>query len=212
MAIDEADRQELMVARDIRTTLNMILDQLRLSGPRKLDLTIAIDPATLAALAKIFGPKNVTSFKVTVDQPISQTRSTQMANVRRFAAAASPQTMLDDQMALMHVTPQDSNGNPTSLPTGAAVPTYSAAPGTAVTLDPSVDATGLSCNVKGIKGQAGVEVVTVSFTNPDGTIATGTAQFTQSIDPAALDIAGFGVTVDTPVAQTPAAPVSSRRP
>ena len=123
-----------------------------------------------------------------------------MAKIRSLGAAVE-QAMLDDQKATMTITPLDANGQNSAIPTGAAVPTYAASPGTAVTLDPTVDPTGLSCLVKGVKGLAGDEVVTASFTNADGTVATGTATFHQTIDPAELDVASLGVSVSTPVAQ-----------
>jgi hypothetical protein len=119
--------------------------------------------------------------------------------VGSLAAAAVTVTMLDDQKALMHVQPLDTNGNPTSLPTGSKPPVYTVDAN--ATLDPSVDLTGLSCEVLGIKGTAGVANVTATFTNLDGTTATGSAQFTVSIDPKELDVGSLGVTVDTPISQ-----------
>ena len=119
--------------------------------------------------------------------------------VKSLGAAISV-TMLDDQKALMHIQPLDANGNPTSLPTDSAVPTYAASDAT-VTLDPTVDPTGLSCEVIGVKKTAGTPTVTASFTNLDGTVATGSVAFTITLDPKELDVASLGVTVDTPVAQ-----------
>lgn len=119
--------------------------------------------------------------------------------VKSLAAAAVTVTMLDDQKALMHVQPLDANGQPTSLPTGSKPPVYTVDAN--ATLDPTVDATGLSCEVLGIKGMAGAANVTATFTNLDGTTATGAAAFTISIDPKELDVSSLGVTVDTPVAQ-----------
>jgi polyisoprenoid-binding protein YceI len=114
--------------------------------------------------------------------------------------AAIAVTMLDDQKALMHVMPLDASGNPTSLPTGSKPPVYTASDAT-VTLDPTVDATGLSCEVIGVKTKAGTPTVTATFTNLDGTTAVGSAAFTITIDPLELDVSSLGVTVDTPVAQ-----------
>lgn len=107
-------------------------------------------------------------------------------------------TMLDDQKTTMHITPLDAAGNPTSLPTGAAVPTYASSDAT-VTLSPAAD--GLSCGIAGVKGTAGTPTVTASFTNLDNTVATGSAAFTITIDPLELDISSLQVSVDTPVAQ-----------
>jgi hypothetical protein len=133
--------------------------------------------------------------------------------VKSFAAAAPiSQPMLDDQMALVHWLPLEADGTPGAIPSGVAAPVTTVAPGTAVTLDGSADPSGLSVNVKGIKGQAGTEVVTVTYTNADGSVATGSVTFEQTLDPAELDVAGFSATIDTPVAQTPTPAATSRRP
>lgn len=123
-----------------------------------------------------------------------------MAKVASLAAAVVSVTMLDDQKALMHVTPLDKDGKPTSLPTGSVPPVYTSSDAT-VTLDPSVDPTGLSCMVLGVKGTPGNPTVTATFTNLDGSTASGSANFTVTIDPAELDVASLGVTVDTPIAE-----------
>jgi polyisoprenoid-binding protein YceI len=109
-------------------------------------------------------------------------------------------TMLDDQKTVMHISPVDSDGNPTSLPSGSTPPTYAASDAT-VTLDPTIDPTGLSCAIIGVKKTAGTPTVTASFTNADGTVATGSLALTITLDPAELDVTSFAVTADPAVAQ-----------
>lgn len=118
---------------------------------------------------------------------------------KKFADSV-PVSMLDDQKALMHAQPLDASGNIVALPAGA-IPSYSVDNTALLTLDPSVDPTGLSCEVLGIKGAAGTATVTVSLTNADGTVATGSAVFTTTLDPAELDVASMGISVDAPVHQ-----------
>jgi hypothetical protein len=117
------------------------------------------------------------------------------------ALAVGAVTMLDDQKTVMHINPKDSDGNPTSLPTGSAPPTYAVDNAALVTLDTTTDPTGLSAGVVGVKKQAGVATITDSFTNADGTVATGTGTVTTTVDPKELDVSGFDVSFDTPVAQ-----------
>ena len=127
-------------------------------------------------------------------------------------AVAATQQMLDDQMTVMSVQPLEADGvTPGALASGV-LPTYSISPGVAATLtSPNPDPTGLSIPVVGVKGKAGVEVITVSYTNPaDGTTATGTGTVTTTVDPAELDVASFGTSFSTPVPQTaPATPVAA---
>lgn len=148
----------------------------------------------LAALRK---QSDVAGFIVSTSKPISGEK--QMAGKIKTLGDAATQAMLDDQKDTMSIAPVNSQGQPTALPSGSTPPTYAAAPGTAVTLTPAAD--GLSCVVTGVKGQSGTEVVTASFTNADGTVATGTATYTITVDPTELDVASFTVTTDTPVAQ-----------
>jgi hypothetical protein len=115
--------------------------------------------------------------------------------VHSFASGAG--TLLDDNNALIHANPLQADGvTPATVPAGI-VPTYVADVATFGTLDPTVDATGLTCGWKGIKGQAGVTTVTVSMTNADGTVATGSIVITTSIDPAEQDVGSFGPTLDS---------------
>ena len=110
-----------------------------------------------------------------------------------FKVSAADQPMLDDQKTVVHATPVGNlNGK---------VPTWTAVPGTAVVIDASGDATGLTCAVAGRHGVAGDEVVTISVTNDDNTVGTGAVTFHMTIDPAELDVTSFDVTVDPPVAQ-----------
>lgn len=148
-------------------------------------------------LAALLRQADVAAFIVSTSKPISQEKD--MAGKITSLGNSVTQAMLDDQTDTMSIAPVNSQGAPTALPTGSTPPTYTSAPGTAVTLAPAAD--GLSCVVSGVKGQAGTEVVTASFTNADGTVATGTATYTMTVDPTELDVAGFNVTTSTPVAQ-----------
>ncbi len=120
-------------------------------------------------------------------------------NVKKLGDSL-PFTMLDDQKTVMHIAPQDSSGNPTSLPAGA-VPTYAITGDPSVTLDTTTDPTGLSAGVIGVKKAAGTATVTASFSNADGTVATGSLVVTTTVDPLELDVASFAVTADPAVAQ-----------
>jgi len=171
----------------------------------------AVEEQILSAVTE---DTDIASFGASVSQPVPQKES-QMA-VKSFAAA-SPivQPMLDDQTSTITWTPEgepDASGNPTpgAIPTGATSPVTTASPGTAVTV--VQDPTGLAPVVNGIKGQSGTEVITVTFTNADGTVATNSGapvSFVITVDPAELDVSGFGASVSTPV---PQAPASAKRP
>lgn len=123
----------------------------------------------------------------------------------KFAAVVVSQPMMDDQKTVIHWLPQEADGTPGAIPPGATAPVTAIAPGTALQLDPAFtpDPTGLNVGVQGLKGkgQSGTEKVTVSFTNADGSVATGEVDFPMTTDPAELDVAGFGAIVDTPVSQ-----------
>lgn len=124
-----------------------------------------------------------------------------MAGIAKLGTTAT-QPMLDDQKTVVHVAPLDANGNPSAFPTGSKPTVYTVDNTALVTLDPTIDATGASCAVIGVKKSAGgTATVTATFTNADGTTAVGTAVFTISIDPAELDVASLAVTVDSPTAQ-----------
>lgn len=115
-------------------------------------------------------------------------------------ATALAQNMFDDQTATYTPAPSNAQGVSEAFPTGTA-PTYTAVPGTAVTLTPLTDGSG-GLVVTGVTGQAGVEVITGTYTNPDGTVADPvTLTFTQSVDPAEADIKTLGGTISTPVAK-----------
>ena len=86
-----------------------------------------------------------------------------------------------------------------AFPTGTA-PVYTVAPGTAVTIAAKTDGSG-GLVVTGVTSVARVEVITGIYTNADGTTATVTLTFTQSIDPAEADIASLGGSISTPVAK-----------
>lgn len=162
---------------------------------QRLDTIIALLKQLVAAVV----PKDVARFIVTTSKPIAQGEG-KMGAVKSLGNSVT-QAMLDDQKDTMSIQPINSAGNPTSLPTGSAPPTYAAVPGTAVTLTPAAD--GLSCVVTGVKGTVGpaTEIVTASFKNADGSVATGQATYTITQDPAELDVTSFNVTTSTPVAQ-----------
>jgi len=154
----------------------------------------------LAALTK---QTDIAGFIVSNSTPVKQKGDTEMAGKVVSLGAPGTQAMLDDQKNVMSIAPVNSQGLPTSLASGV-VPTYTVAPGTFVKLGtPAAD--GLSIPVSGIPGSASagpsVDVVTASYTNPDGSIATATDTYTITDDPAELDVAGFTVTNSTPVAQ-----------
>jgi hypothetical protein len=110
------------------------------------------------------------------------------------------QAMFDDQTATYTPAPSNAQGQADAFAPGTN-PTYTAAPGTAVTLVPATDSSG-KLVVNGVKGQAGVEVITGTYTNPDGTVADPvTLTFTQSVDPAEADVQSFGGSISTPTAQ-----------
>lgn len=110
------------------------------------------------------------------------------------------QAMFDDQKATYTPAPTNAAGAGEAFATGTA-PVYVAAPGTAVTLQPATDGSG-AVTILGVKGKAGVEVITGNYTNPDGTAADPvTLTFTQSIDPTEADVKSFGGSISTPIAQ-----------
>jgi|SRR5580698_608668 hypothetical protein len=121
------------------------------------------------------------------------------------------QAMFDDQTATYTPSPTNAAGAAEAFATGTA-PVYTAVPGTAVTLVPATDGSG-SLVINGVAGQAGVEVITGTYTNPDGTVADPvTLTFTQSVDPTEADVATLGGSISTPTAQNPASSKSSKRP
>lgn len=122
-----------------------------------------------------------------------------MANVASLGAAFS-QSMLDDQQAVMTAAPLEADGSPGAFASGV-LPVWTVSPGTALTLDTTTDPSEVTAIAKGIHGQAGTETVTVTYTNPDGAVATGGGSFTMTIDPAELDVSSINVTVGTPTAQ-----------
>lgn len=119
----------------------------------------------------------------------------------KLAAVVVSQPMMDDQKTVIHWQALEADGSAGAFPTGASVVNAVDNPALA-TLDGSVDASGINVGVVGVKKSAGgVVKVTGTYTNPDGTTAVGEVDLTISIDPAELDIASLGATVDPPVAQ-----------
>jgi hypothetical protein len=70
------------------------------------------------------------------------------------------------------------------------------APGVALTIVPSADS--LSYVATRVAGQQGVEVVTSSYTNPDGTVVSNTNTYTIGA-PANLDVASINISNSAPV-------------
>ena len=176
-------------------TLAAILQQLKQQ--------VAAAEQTNVLLANIYAaliPPDVGSFNVSSAQPTKQpVGEKKMAKVASFGVAAN-QPMLDDQQAVATAQPLDASGNDISLPAGA-VPTWSISPGTAATLG-TPDPTGLTVPVIGVlHGTPGSETVTVSYTNSDGSIATGSIVYIMTDDPVEGDVGAFGVSSSTPVAQ-----------
>jgi hypothetical protein len=129
------------------------------------------------------------------------------------AATTLAQNMFDDQTCTYTPAPTNPAGVPEAFPSGTA-PVYVPVPGTAVALVPATDGSG-SVIINGVTGQAGVEIITGTYTNPDGTTATVTITMTQSVDPAEADIATLGGTLSAPVSINPAAKpkvASTKRP
>ena len=122
------------------------------------------------------------------------------------------QAMFDDQTATYTPSPTNAAGAGEAFASGTS-PSYTAVPGTAVTLVPATDGSG-SLVVNGVTGQSGTEVITGTYTNPDGTVADPvTLTFTMTTDPKEADVQTFGGSISTPVSQSPApAPSSSKRP
>jgi hypothetical protein len=103
--------------------------------------------------------------------------------------------MLDDSPGVIVAgKPLAVDGSAAVLPVGE-IPTFTVDNTALGTLDPSIDPTGLSCKFVGIKGMAGVATVTMSATNPDGSVATGNAVITITLDPAEAAVASFGMSV-----------------
>jgi hypothetical protein len=123
-----------------------------------------------------------------------------MAGVKHLGMTAGITPMMDDQKALVHVAPDK------PLPAGGVLSWVSSDPSSA-TVDPTVGIDGtpstdpLAAVVFGVHGVAGDPSITASFTNADGTVASGVAPFHIVIDPAELDVSDLAVTVDTPVKQ-----------
>lgn len=117
----------------------------------------------------------------------------------------------DDQTATYTPDPTNAQGVKEAFATGTA-PVYVAVPGTAVALVPATDGSG-SLVMNGVTGQAGVEVITGNYTNPDGTPADPvTITLTMSVDPAEADVATLGGTISTPTPINPVAAKSAKRP
>jgi hypothetical protein len=149
----------------------------------------------LAALTK---QTDIVNLGGSISKPINQQGEQAMA-VKSLGPTELAQNMFDDQKATYTPAPTNAQGVAEAFPTGTA-PVYTASPGTAVKLTPATDGSG-SLLVTGVPTVAGVEVITGVYTNSDGTTATVTLTFTQSVDPAEADIAVLGGSISTPVAQ-----------
>jgi hypothetical protein len=98
--------------------------------------------------------------------------------------------MNDNQSNTATLAPVKADGSPASLAPGVLIQ-HVVAPGTALSIAPAADS--LSYVATGIAGQAGTEVVTSTYTNPDGTVVSTTNTYTIG-NPAALDVADFILT------------------
>ncbi len=108
-------------------------------------------------------------------------------------------TMVDDGPGVIIAgAPVDAAGDAVILPAGQ-IPSFAVDNPALGTLDPSIDPTGLSCKFVGVKGQAGVATVTMSSTNTDGSVVSGTAVITITLDPNELEATEFKMSV-TPAA------------
>ena len=156
----------------------------------------------LDQIIQLLTSHDITSLVLTVDPPVKEKR--QMA-IHTLGMAAALTAMLDDQKTTVHVSPLEA-GKPVPLPAGMTV-TWVSSDTTLATVDPSVDITGapstdpLAAVVFGVHGATGDPIITASVTNPDSTVASGTAPFHITVDPAELDITDLAVTVDVPVKQ-----------
>ena len=151
-----------------------------------------------ARIAAKLGIGDIVALGGSISKPINQQGETDMP-VKSLGPTALTQNMFDDQKATYTPSPTNGAGVAEAFPTGTA-PVYVAVPGTAVTMVPATDGSG-SLAVLGVKGQSGVEVITGTYTNPDGTTAVVTLTFTQSVDPTEADVASLGGSISTPVAQ-----------
>lgn len=125
------------------------------------------------------------------------------SNVHSLKAVVAP-PMMDDQAALVHWSPVKADGTAGTFPNGATL-TYASdntANGTAVPNTGQVQGTTadpFSVYGVGVRGVAGSFNVTASYSNPDGSVATGSASFTTTLDPAELNAASLNATVDAPI-------------
>src|SRR5580704_1008603 len=124
-------------------------------------------------------------------------------NVKSLGPTVLNQSMFDDQQATYTPAPTNAAGASEAFPTGTA-PAYTVSPGTAVGITPLTDGSG-GLLIQGKPGVAGAEVIAGVYTNADGSTATVTMNFTQTVDPAEADIQSLGGTISTPVAQTASA-------
>jgi hypothetical protein len=157
---------------------------------------------TRQLITELLGPADVEGFNVSFQRPTNQKagRKDMPSNVKSLGTPGAV-TMLDDQSSAMVLAPLDSAGAATALNPSQPVPGYTVTPGTAIALvSPNPDATGLTQAFSGVKGQAGVETITATYTNADGTVVTATGVVTTTIDPAELDVGGFNVSFTPPAA------------
>lgn len=99
-------------------------------------------------------------------------------------------SMDDNQKNIATLAPVKADGSPATLAAGVLIQ-HVVAPGVALSIAPAADS--LSYDASGIAGQSGTEVVTSTYTNPDGTVVSTTNTYTIG-NPAALDVADFVLT------------------
>jgi hypothetical protein len=104
-------------------------------------------------------------------------------------------TMSDVQSSTATMAPLESDGvTPAVLAAGDLI-VHVVAPGVAITIVPSADS--LSYVATGVAGKAGTEVVTSTYTNPDGTVVSNTNTYTIG-NPTTLDVASINISNSAP--------------
>lgn len=155
--------------------------------------------ADLDRLVADFAIPNVAFLDIN-NGPVSN-KETGMANKTQVFKLGTPGvfSMTDMETLTSTMEPMQADGvTPAVLAPGDMI-LHVIAPGVAATIVPSADS--LSYAVIGVTGQAGVEVITSSYTNPDGTVVsntnTGTIGAPPNLDVASINIVNGPATTKT---------------